>query len=68
VARSAVLRVVNQVPDIPGFVTRLDLIVWAIREDRITLPRAEALIDRLDIGPRIRERLEALGRGLPELV
>lgn len=64
----AVLRVALPVPTIPGVVTSLDLIVWAIREERIDIRRAERLIDRLDIGPRIRDRLERLERNLAELV
>lgn len=64
----AVLRTAVRVPGITGIVTSLDLIVWAIREERITLRQSEGLIDRLDIGLRIRDRLNRLGRKLPELV
>lgn len=65
---AAVLRAAVASSGIPGFVTSLDLIVWAVRESRITLRQAEELIVRLDVGPLIRKRLERAGRDLADLV
>jgi hypothetical protein len=65
---AAVLRAALASSGIPGVVTSLDLIVWAIRERRITLRQADGLIGQLDIGPRIRKRLEHAGRDLADHV
>jgi hypothetical protein len=65
---AAVLRAAVASSGIPGVVTSLDLIVWAVREGRITLRQSEELIDRLDIGPWIRKRLERAGHDLADLV
>lgn len=64
----AILRAAHRASRIPGFATSLDLVVWAVRENRLVLEDAERLIDRLDIGPRIRERLTRMGRNLAELI
>lgn len=65
---AAVLRAAVASPGIPGVVTSLDLIVWALRESRITPRQAEGLIDQLDIGPQIRKQLERARRDLADLV
>lgn len=64
----AILRTVRRSPAIGGFVSSLDLLVWAIREGRISVEEAEGLIGRLDIGARIRARLDRQGRSLADLV
>jgi len=46
----------------------LDMIVFAMREDRITVTDAERLLERLDVGPACLRRLEAEGRTLPDLI
>lgn len=46
----------------------LDLLVWNVRDGRLDLAEAEALLDRVDVGPGIRDRLAAAQRGLADLV
>lgn len=64
----AMLRAVGRESAIPGYVTSLDWLIWAIRESRIEMATADRMIDRLDIGPRLRTRLIRAGRTLEDLV
>ncbi|HUP00172.1 MAG TPA: hypothetical protein VM737_01430 [Gemmatimonadota bacterium] len=64
----AILRIVRRTPGIPGFVSSLDVLVWAIREERLSLEEAERLIRSLDIGARIRESLNRRRQALADLI
>lgn len=46
----------------------LDILVWSLRDGRLDVAEAEALLDRLDVGAGIRARLAAAGRTLADLV
>jgi len=46
----------------------LDVLVWAMREGRLTLASAGKLLDQLDVGPGIRMRLEARRVRLKDLL
>lgn len=46
----------------------LDVLIWAIREERLTIAEADALLRQLDVGPGIVKRMIKLGRNLRDLV
>lgn len=48
--------------------TSLDILVYAMREGRLDLLEADALLDELDVGPGIRRTLTARGVTLAQLV
>lgn len=49
-------------------VSTLDVLVLAVRQERLTSAAAERLLDRLDIGPAYRRRLGDEGKVLRDLV
>jgi len=46
----------------------LDLLVWAVRENRIELQDAKALLATLDLGPQVLLRLQKAGKALDDLL
>jgi predicted nucleic acid-binding protein len=46
----------------------LDILIWAIREQRLTLPEAETLLARLDVGPGIKKQMSNRGKNLSDLI
>ena len=49
------------------FVSTLDVLVLAVRQDRLTPAAAERLLGRLDVGPAYRRRLGDEGKVLRDL-
>jgi hypothetical protein len=46
----------------------LDILIWAVREERLTLHEAEELLEVLDSGPGVGARLASRGATLEDLI
>lgn len=64
----AVLRAARQRWGARRAASTLDVLIWAIREDRLTIAEADALLGRLDVGPGIAKQMLRLGQNLRDLV